>query len=197
MSCSPDSRYLSIAREDSTIEFFDLVSCRQAKQILKVHFNKINYFVFIDNYNGLTFGMDHNLRLWAIDTGIRKGLVTGHANRVIGCFKLNDKQLITCSIDKSMRLWDLEKNFVCVRTFNIIKDEPISFDLSEDKRLLLTSEEYSTIRIYDLSTNEMVWEYIESEEVVKVRWIVTAGTIFIKTVSNAKILHVFLNFGQY
>ena len=197
ISCSPDSRYLSISREDSTIEFFDLISCRQAKQILKVHFNSVNHFVFIDNYNGLTYGMDHNMRLWAIDTGLRRGIVTGHTNRVIDALKLTDKQLISCSIDKTLRLWDIEKNFVCLRTFNLIEKEPISFDLSEDKRLLLTSEEYSTVRIYDISTNEKVWEYIETEEVKKVKWIVTAGTIFIETVSNVKVVHLFLNFGQY
>lgn len=197
LSCSDDSRLLAISRDDSTIEFFDLVSCRPAKRILKVYFNMINYFVFLDNYKGLTYGIDHNIRRWDIDTGVRRGVVVGHSNKVIGASKLTDKQIISCGIDKSVRLWDVDKNFVCFRTFTIIEDEPLSFDLSPDKRLLLTAEEYNTIRIYDLSSLKKVWQYTETEEVKKVRWILTAGTIYIETVSNVKVLHLFLDFGNY
>lgn len=197
LSCSDDSRLLSISREDSTIEFFDLVSCRPAKRILKVYFNQVNYFVFLDNYKGLTYGIDHNIRRWDIDTGVRKGVVSGHSNKVIGAFKLTEKQLISCGIDKTLRLWDMDKNFVCVRTFTIIEEEPLSFDLSADKRLLLTAEEYNTIRIYDLSNLQKVWQYSETEEVKKVRWIITPGTIYIETVSNVKVLHLFLDLGKY
>lgn len=197
ISCSGDSRYLAISRSDSSIEFFDLVSSRQSKRIIKVHYNMVNFFLFLDNYKGLTYGMDHNIRKWDIDAGIRKGIVTGHSNKVIGLVRLNEKQLISCSIDKTFRLWDIEKNFVCVHTFTLIQSEPLSFDLSEDKRLLLTAEEYSTIRIYDLTTLEKVWEYTETEEIKKVCWIMTAGTIFVETVSNAKVMHLFLDFNQY
>ena len=133
IGCSSDSRYISISRNDSTIEFFDLVGSRQAKRIIKVHYNKINFFMFLDNYKGLTFGVDHNIRKWDIDVGIRKGIVTGHSNKIIGLFRLNEKQIISCSIDKTLRLWDVEKNFVCINTFTIIEDEPLSFDLSDDR----------------------------------------------------------------
>lgn len=197
IGCSSDSRYLYISREDSSIEFFDLVGSRPAKRVIKVHYNRNNYFMFLDNYKGLTFGLDHNIRRWDIDAGVRKGIISGHSNKIIGLVRLNEKQILSCSIDKTLRLWDIEKNFVCIHTFTIIEDEPLSFDLSEDKRLLLTAEEYSTIRIYDITSLEKVWEYTETEEVKKVRWIMTAGSIFIETVSNAKVMHLFLDFNTY
>ena len=123
LSCSTDSHYMAISRADSTIEFFDLWGSRTAFQVIKVYFNMLNDFVFISSTEaaceGLSFGMDHNLRIWDIQTGQRKGIVSGHCNRIIGAFKIAEKQLITCSVDKTLRLWDTEKMYVCVRTFAV------------------------------------------------------------------------------
>lgn len=124
ISCSDDSRLLAISRNDSTVEFFDLISARPAKKPFKVHYNVENHFMFVDNYSGITYGGDHSFRVWAIDTGIRKGLVTGHSNKVIGATKLTQKQLLSCSIDRSIRLWDIEKNYICTKTYSVESCHP-------------------------------------------------------------------------
>ena len=61
----------------------------------------------------------------------------------------------------------------------------------------MTAEEYSTVRIYDLYHQNKVWEYLFADEVKLVRWVSTAGTIFVQTISNVKVMHIFLNFAKY
>lgn len=62
---------------------------------------------------------------------------------------------------------------------------------------MLTAEEYATVRVYDLYHQQKVWEYLFTEEVKQVKWVSTAGTIFVQTVSNVKVMHIFLNFAKY
>lgn len=168
----------------------------------------LNFFVWLDNYSGLTFGMDHNIRRWNIDIGCREGVITGHSNRVVAVFKLDENQLVTAGIDRTLRLWSIPNHFVCTSTIKIFESYPLSLDISKDNRLLLSAEEYNIIRIYDLAKEEgsqknkeyqgrKVWEYYENEEICKVRWVSTPGTIFVETVSNVKIMHLFLNFNVY
>lgn len=79
----------------------------------------------------------------------------------------------------------------------MLEQDPLSFDLSPDRRLLVTAEEYSTVRIYDLYHQHKVWEYLFPDEVKQVKWVSTAGTIFVQTISNVKVVHLFLNFSKY
>lgn len=59
------------------------------------------------------------MRIWTLDSGVRNGLVTGHTNSILNISRMNIKNIVTFSTDKTMRLWDIEKNFVCTNTFTV------------------------------------------------------------------------------
>ena len=101
----------------------------------------------------LTYGGDHILRLWDLEEGQRKGLLSGHTDKIACVAMTGSRALMSVSLDKTLRLWDLDTR-TCVITYKMINGHVNFIDLSDDKRLLLTCEDTRSLAIYDMATKK-------------------------------------------
>lgn len=116
-------------------------------------YSQHNHIFFPGNNEAITYGGDHVLRIWDLEEGQRKGLLSGHTDKIICLAKTDNDALLSVSLDKTVRLWDLDTR-TCVITYKLIRGHVNFIDLSDDKRLLLTCEDTRTLAIYDMATKK-------------------------------------------
>ena len=92
---------------DSTVRLWDLDSGKTVR-VFK-HTSPVNTVAFANKENFIIAGgHDGKIQIWNAKTGYSLGLLEGHFMGITGFSTSSDgKRLLSTSIDKSMRLWDL------------------------------------------------------------------------------------------
>lgn len=73
-------------------------------------------------YNGdlvVSGSRDGSLRVWEVDDGSCKHVLTGHTDYVLGV-KLIEERAVSCSSDNTLRVWDLNIGS-CIRVLEVCR----------------------------------------------------------------------------
>ncbi|XP_075366872.1 WD repeat-containing protein 88 [Mycteria americana] len=84
-------------------------------------------------------------------------ILRGHSDTVSSChFCFEDTKILSCSYDRTAKLWDVEKGFP-IQVFEE-HTAPISeCNLTPDDRRLVTSSYDNTVKAWDMETGKMLW----------------------------------------
>ncbi|XP_054696732.1 WD repeat-containing protein 88 [Grus americana] len=90
----------------------------------------------------------------------------GHSDTVSSChFCFEDTNILSCSHDRTMKLWDVEKGFP-IQVFEEEHTAPISeCNLTPDDRRVVTSSYDNTVKAWDMETGKRLWT-VEHEGIV-------------------------------
>nr|XP_042708112.1 WD repeat-containing protein 88 [Chrysemys picta bellii] len=85
-------------------------------------------------------------------------ILRGHCDTVSSChFCFEDTKILSCSYDRTMKLWDVEKG-VPVQVFEEKHTAPISeCSLTPDNKRVITSSYDKTVKAWDMETGKMLW----------------------------------------
>lgn len=97
---------LFVGAEDGTIREFDLSTFNELS-CAKVHQAAVNKIYLLDNHELLSVGRDGYLIKTDLLTGKQLVALPAHYQSIYGLEKIGN-QLITCSMDKSLKIWDLD-----------------------------------------------------------------------------------------
>ncbi|GAM17644.1 hypothetical protein SAMD00019534_008190, partial [Acytostelium subglobosum LB1] len=78
-------------------------------QILSAHTEPVKVLLKIDEKRLASAGDDYIIYIWSIETGRNIMELIGHTNRVTCLLSLNGNILVSGSMDKSIKMWDLSK----------------------------------------------------------------------------------------
>ena len=131
VSISHDDSMLAVSGSDATTQLWSVDSLKQGAgqdallAVLTGHRYKINDSAFsLDDTILATAGIDSTIRLWDINAAIKEakekkdkfasnatlGTLLGHKLGVVGVAFLGNNQLCSVSIDKTIRLWNVDIN---------------------------------------------------------------------------------------
>ncbi|XP_009914446.1 WD repeat-containing protein 88 [Haliaeetus albicilla] len=93
-------------------------------------------------------------------------ILRGHSDTVSSChFCFEDTKILSCSYDRTVKLWDVEKGFP-IQVFEEEHTAPISeCNLTPDDRRMITSSYDNTVKAWDMETGKIVWT-VEHEGIV-------------------------------
>ncbi|XP_010084342.1 PREDICTED: WD repeat-containing protein 88, partial [Pterocles gutturalis] len=93
-------------------------------------------------------------------------VLRGHSDTVSSChFCFEDTKILSCSYDRTVKLWDVEKGFP-IQVFEEEHTAPISeCNLTPDDRRVVTSSYDHTVKAWDMETGKMLWT-VEHEGIV-------------------------------
>ena len=98
----------------------------------------INKFIFYSKEEVMSCGGDHNLRIWDLIMSRRKGVLTGHSDKITCFTEYGDGYVATASLDRTLRIWEL-KSGTCIELYRILSSNVRHIDFSKDCRLLLAT----------------------------------------------------------
>lgn len=135
---------------DRTIKIWDIHG--KCKQTLRGHTGSVLCLQY-DATCIISGSSDSNLMITDIDSGFVKLTLTGHQDSVLSLRLVNDDQIISCSKDRSLRLWD-RKTGDCVRVF---KGHLAAVNAVQWKgNKVVSASGDRTIRIWDLNTGKLL-----------------------------------------
>ncbi|XP_074896180.1 WD repeat-containing protein 88-like [Buteo buteo] len=84
-------------------------------------------------------------------------ILRGHSDTVSSChFCFEDTKILSCSYDRTVKLWDVEKGFP-IQVFEEEHTAPISeCNLTPDDRRMITSSYDNTVKAWDMETGKIV-----------------------------------------
>ncbi|KAM6300488.1 WD repeat-containing protein 88 [Aegotheles albertisi] len=93
-------------------------------------------------------------------------ILRGHSDTVSSChFCFEDTKILSCSYDRTVKLWDVEKGFP-IQVFEEEHTAPISeCNLTPDDRRVVTSSYDHTVKAWDMETGKILWT-VEHEGIV-------------------------------
>jgi WD40 repeat protein len=100
-------------------------------------------------------GSDGKISVWEIETGRNLLNIKAHHTHILGlAFTANGKQLISASLDRYIKVWDLD-NGICLRSWQSLA--PIyKIDLSDDDLTLACSGENGDVLLWNIATGELL-----------------------------------------
>ncbi|KAM6253173.1 WD repeat-containing protein 88 [Porphyrio hochstetteri] len=118
-------------------------------------------------------------------------ILRGHSDTVSSChFCFEDTKILSCSYDRTVKLWDVEKAF-SVQIFEEEHTAPISeCNLTPDDRRVVTSSYDNTVKAWDMETGKMLWT-VEHEGLVTSCNISCDGRYVVSSSDKENTIHVF------
>ncbi len=97
------------------------------------------------------------LVIWDLLSGDPKEIRDGqHENTILGLeIFANGRNAITCSIDKTLRLWDLE-NLTCIGKLQGAESQIVSVSVAPDNYTCITREANGSVILWDLSVMKII-----------------------------------------
>jgi WD40 repeat protein/cellulose biosynthesis protein BcsQ len=154
MSYSHDGSNLAVARGDSTILVFSVVT-GELLQPLRGHAGDVHGTAFSPDGRLLaSVGADTTIRIWELATGSEIRRFNGHLAQVVSvAFSPDGSRLASSSWDKTIKIWDWRSSFE-TKTLTGHTDGVASIAFSSDGRALVSGGEDGTVRLWDLQTGK-------------------------------------------
>jgi len=105
--------------------------------------------------NTIAVGLDHrDIIIFSTITGSQTAVFSGHTAQVRSLvFSSDGTSLVSGSIDKTVKLWDVQTGGV-VRTFSGHSDWVLSVSISADSTMIASASDDSTIHLWDIQKGE-------------------------------------------
>jgi len=101
---------------------------------------------------------DKQIEVWNYRTGVCVNKLKGHCASITQLeFYSRKSQLISCSCDKTVRIWDMDR-FVCVRVIQTLLDS-IQLNTDNDLCVKLLGFEDKYVYMYDIGTGECLRKF--------------------------------------
>jgi WD40 repeat protein len=146
--------YLASATIYATICIWNLTRRQSPIRNLTGHSARINSLVNLDPSRRIASGAnDRKIKIWSVDRGEEMKTLSGHNGEINSLVFLPNGNLVSASMDKTIRIWDLDKE-----THSLIKTKfahsnvVFSLALLEDGNLASGSHDF-TIKIWHFESN--------------------------------------------
>lgn len=158
---SQDGRTIASGAADRTVRIWDMESgecvltLSTTQEITAIAISPDGHYV-------AGGGADNSVHVWGIDTGFlveRLGPPNGHSSSIHSIsFSPNGQDLISTSIDKTIKLWELQRprrvipprrGGVCANTFVGHKDSTLAAIMTPDARWIISGSRDRTIKFWD------------------------------------------------
>ena len=94
----------------------------------------------------------------------------GHSDRVTSLvFSPTKKQVLSGSLDKTIRLWDLDQKKE-IQCFKGHKSGVLSVALSPDEKYVLSGSRDKSARLWDVQTGKLIWQFPHKDKVLCVEF---------------------------
>ena len=135
-------------------------------------FGKIMCILRFNNYL-LTSSYESEINVWNINDLINKQkdidlnvninpkkvfVFKGHKGPIPKIISYDNKRILSCGWDESIKMWNLEK-FVCEDSINKIGDKLINMNLLKDKITLGVVINYGDVKLINLKTKEVIMQF--------------------------------------
>lgn len=116
--------------------------------VFTLNFNHLGNIMASSNHN-------HNIEIWDMKEKKLVKTLTDHTEIVTGLeyFHNEDKNMMTCSIDKTIKLW---KDYECIHTFTEHSDWVRCLSISSSNKLFLSGCVSSIVKLWDLETQKVI-----------------------------------------
>jgi len=166
---------------------------RQPKQICRLigHDGYIYKASFSpDRKHVATASYDRTARIWDINTGELKSILTDNSGRVINTkFFNNGKRIITVSGDNKSCIWQVETGLL-LYTLNGHKDDITCIDLSPNNQNIVTGSKDQTVRIWSLPDAGKQRYNLSAHKKIITSFCYSNNDKYISTASNDKTVRI-------
>ena len=129
-------------------------------------------------------GEDATLKLWDWENANFEMSLKGHTAGIQSvCFNSDGKLLVSCSSDLSIKLWDGERNYICVKTLrghdhNVsqVLFMPSLIDKSKEEHILSCSRD-QTIKLWEISSGFCVHTFAGHDSWVRTIAVTSNGKL--------------------
>ena len=94
---------------------------------------------------------DGTLKVWDCESGSFERTLKGHTSTVNdACFNAKGTVLASCSADMSVKLWDFEKSYECIRTLRGHEHNVCGVCWAQSDELLVSASRDTTLRLWEV-----------------------------------------------
>ncbi|HVX09980.1 MAG TPA: WD40 repeat domain-containing protein [Pirellulales bacterium] len=162
MAISPDGKTLCTCGQDRLAHLLDMENFEVLHNLQ--HPADLNGAAFtIDNKYVLTGCSDSAIRVFDVETGDEVRRLLGHNRGSVTdlCFSPDGKQLVSCGMDRSVRIWDVNdiKQPKLTDTLDGSNEMVFGVAISPNGKRLAFGGWDDEIKVLDLGTKEEVWSW--------------------------------------
>ncbi len=90
--------------------------------------------------------------MWDCESGAFERTLKGHTSTVNdACFNAKGTVLASCSADMSVKLWDFEKSYECIRTLRGHEHNVCGVCWAQSDELLVSASRDTTLRVWEVA----------------------------------------------
>lgn len=174
------------ASYDGTLRIWDLAT-GQTRQVLEADPPSVSAAVAVLDPSHLISGsFDGVLLVWDLETGKTVTRLKAHSNGVLSLAVLADRRVVTASIDKTLRCWDLQGRLP--PTLDGHSNKVMALSMLSDRRMISSSTD-GTLRLWDLETSQSIGSPLQGHT-AEVDAVAAVGNTRVVSASLDKNLHL-------
>lgn len=128
--------------------------------------------------------------MWDFETGEFERTLKGHTDSVQDtAFDSSGKLLVSCSSDMSIKLWDFQQSFSCIKTMHGHDHNVSSVTFVPQGDFIVSSSRDKTIKIWEVATGYCIKTLVGHREWVRMARISLCGEL-IASCSNDQTIRV-------
>jgi WD40 repeat protein len=152
LTISNDKKYLISGSCDETIKVWNIETDFELVQTLQLE-NGVGSMCLLPN-NILVCGLGNGkISKWNLNNFTELDSFKAHDDFIWNIKHVSSSQIASCSKDKIIKFWDLEKN-KCLMTFTGHGDRILCLEISLDKSKLYSGSSDYSLRVWDITSGE-------------------------------------------
>ncbi|XP_014205113.1 lissencephaly-1 homolog isoform X3 [Copidosoma floridanum] len=129
-------------------------------------------------------------KVWDFETGEFERTLKGHTDSVQDvAFDMNGKLLVSCSSDMSIKLWDFQQSFSCIKTMHGHDHNVSSVTFTSQGDYVVSASRDKSIKMWEVTTGYCVKTLTGHREWVRMARISSCGE-FIASCSNDQTIRI-------